>query len=325
MVCQKHSLKSTLLLLLAYFFQLINAPTAWSNTADPVSIKTQVDITQPTLGDILTYSIKVNHDSDIVIHTPEYVIPEGFEKVGYGKKNPIKVNNQTAQEFWLKLRVDKTGLLTIPAMPLGFDAPDQNNQIVKGKIMTTEVNVDVQSLLQLEGNVSDIKDIKPIVYIKAPWIHYIWKALGVLCFLALAYFIWKNWQKKSDLKQEPLTLLTAEQKALKELRELESRQFMKLGRIRDHFFELSEIFRRYMENRYRFPAQEWTTEEIISHFKGFSGLNEKQKLQARNILTESDKVKFAKAEVETNYDPIEPVIHFIKEATPPIQQKPNEL
>ena len=323
MVCQKNSSKYALLFLLAYLFQLINTTAAWTNAADPVSIKTQVDITQPTLGDILIYSIRVNHDSDIVIHTPEYVIPEGFEKVGNGKKMPRKVNNQTAQEFWLKLRVDKTGLLTIPAIPLGFDAPDQNNKIVKGKIMTAEVNVDVQSLLQLEGKTSDIKDIKPIFYIKAPWVHYIWKALGVLCLLALAYFIWKNWQKKADEKLEPLTLLTAEQKALKELQELKSRELMKLGLIREHFFELSEIFRRYMENRYRFPAQEWTTEEIISHFKGLSDLNEKQKLQARTILTESDKVKFAKAEVEMNYDPIEPVIHFIKEATPPIQQEPN--
>lgn len=323
MVCQKNSSKYALLFLLAYLFQLINTTVAWTNAADPVSIKTQVDITQPTLGDILIYSIRVNHDSDIVIHTPEYVIPEGFEKVGNGKKIPRKVNNQTAQEFWLKLRVDKTGLLTIPAIPLGFDAPDQNNKIVKGKIMTAEVNVDVQSLLQLEGKTSDIKDIKPIFYIKAPWVHYIWKALGVLCLLALAYFIWKNWQKKADEKLEPLTLLTAEQKALKELQELKSRELMKLGLIREHFFELSEIFRRYMENRYRFPAQEWTTEEIISHFKGLSDLNEKQKLQARTILTESDKVKFAKAEVEMNYDPIEPVIHFIKEATPPIQQEPN--
>ena len=323
MVCQKNSSKYALLFLLAYLFQLINTTVAWTNAADPVSIKTQVAITQPTLGDILIYSIRVNHDSDIVIHTPEYVIPEGFEKVGNGKKIPRKVNNQTAQEFWLKLRVDKTGLLTIPAIPLGFDAPDQNNKIVKGKIMTAEVNVDVQSLLQLEGKTSDIKDIKPIFYIKAPWVHYIWKALGVLCLLALAYFIWKNWQKKADEKLEPLILLTAEQKALKELQELKSRELMKLGLVREHFFELSEIFRRYMENRYRFPAQEWTTEEIISHFKGLSDLNEKQKLQARTILTESDKVKFAKAEVEMNYDPIEPVIHFIKEATPPIQQEPN--
>ena len=86
MVCQKHSLKSTLLLLLAYFFQLINAPTAWSNPADPVSIATQVDITQPTLGDILTYSITVNHDSDIVIHNLNTLYPKGLKKLDTAKR-----------------------------------------------------------------------------------------------------------------------------------------------------------------------------------------------------------------------------------------------
>jgi len=320
MLYQKLSSKQALLLFV-FLSSLTNVIAAWSNT--PISINAQVDIARPTLGDILTYSITVTHDPDIVIHTPEYEIPDGFEKVDQGKNNPRRLNNQTVQEFWLKLRIDKTGTSTIPAIPVGFDAPNQNNQLVQGKINTPEVVVDVQSLLQLEGNASDIKDIKPIADIKAPWLHYLWKALGVLCLLALAYFIWKNWRKRSDPKEAPSTILTAEQKALKELKELEDRGLVKLGRIRDHFFELSEIFRRYLENRYRFPAQEWTTEEIVSHFKNFSAMNEKQKLQARNILTESDKVKFAKAEVEANYDPIEPVIHFIKEATPPAPQTPN--
>ncbi len=299
---------------------------ARSSASGPVSIDARVNITKPTLGDIVTYSITVTHDPDIVIHSPEYSIPEGFEKVEQGRMEPIKVNQQTSQDFWFKLRIDKTGTLTLPAIPVEFDAPDQNNQFIKGSIMTGEVNVEVQSLLQLEGNASDIKDIKPIAKIKAPWAHYIWKTLGALCLLALAYFIWKKWQGKPDPKPEPLAILTAEQKALKELQILEDRELMKLGRIRDHFFELSEIFRRYLESRFCFPAQEWTTEEIITHFKNFPDLNEKQKLQARNILTESDKVKFAKAEVEAHSDPIEPVVHFIKEATPtiPVQQTLNK-
>ena len=80
------------------------------------------------------------------------------------------------------------------------------------------------------------------------------------------------------------------------------------------FFELSEIFRRYLENRYDFPAQEWTTEEITSHFKNFSDLSERQKLQTRTLLVKIDKVKFAKA--QTHDDPIDSVIQFIKEASP---------
>jgi len=300
------------ILLLIFISTLTNPFVSWS--AEPVSIDAQVDISQPTLGDIVTYSITVTHDLDIVLHMPEYVIPVGLENVEQGKKNPKEINMQTTQEFWLKLRVDKIGPMTLPSIPVWFDAPDPNKQIVRGKILSPEVNFEVQSLLQLEENASDIKDIKPIADIKAPWTHYIWKALAVLCLLALGYLLWKKWQNKSTPKSKPNFALTAEEKAMKELNELQTRGWMKLGRIRDHFFELSEIFRRYLENRYDFPAQEWTTEEITTYFKNFSDLNESQKLQTRTLLTEIDKVKFSKAQAHD--DPIESITRFIKESAP---------
>jgi hypothetical protein len=300
------------ILFLAFIFNLINPFDSWST--EPVSIDARVDISQPTLGDIVTYSITVTHDPDIVLHMPEYEIPEGLENVEHGKTNPKTINKQTTQEFWLKLRIDKIGPMTLPSIPVWFDAPGPSKQIVQGKIMTPEVSFEVQSLLQLEENASDIKDIKPIANIQAPWTHYIWKALAVLCLLALAYLLWKKWKTKATPISEPDFALTAEEKAMEELNELQSHGFMKLGRIRDHFFELSEIFRRYLENRYDFPAQEWTTEEITTHFKNFSGLNESQKLQTRTLLIEIDKVKFAKAQAHN--DPIDSVISFIKEASP---------
>ncbi|MFT4577731.1 MAG: hypothetical protein ACI8PD_001074 [Nitrospinales bacterium] len=300
------------ILLLAFIITLTNPFVSWC--AEPVSIDAQIDIRQPTLGDIVTYSITVTHDPDIVLHMPEYVTPEGLENVEHGNENPRNINKQTTQEFWLKLRVDKIGSMILPPIPIWFDAPDTNKQIVRGKIMSPEVNFEVQSLLQLEENASDIKDIKPIADIQPPWTHYIWKALAVLCLLALGYLLWKKWQSKSTPKSKSDFALTAEEKALKELDILQNRDWMKLGRIRDHFFELSEIFRRYLENRYDFPAQEWTTEEITTHFKNFPDLNESQKLQTRTLLVEIDKVKFAKAQAHD--DPVDSVIRFIKEASP---------
>ncbi len=312
-------------LLLVFIFTLTNPFVSWC--AEPLSIDAQVDISQPTLGDIVTYSITVTHDPDIVLHMPEYVIPEGLENVEHGRKNPKKINKQTTQEFWFKLRVDKIGPVTLPSIPVWFDAPDPNKQIVRGKIMSPEVNFEVQSLLQLEDNALDIKDIKPIANIKAPWTHYIWKILAILCLLVLGYLLWKKWQNKSTPKSKSDFALTAEERAMKELSELQTRGWMKLGRIRNHFFELSEIFRRYLENRYDFPAQEWTTEEITTHFKNFSGLNESQKLQTRTLLVEIDKVKFAKAQAHD--DPIDSVIRFIKEASPvqvsPVTESPEKL
>lgn len=296
-------------------FLLTPASTLWSSETEPISVNAQVDLAQPTLGDILTYTITVTHDPDIALHMPEYEIPEGFEKVENGEHKIIKESKQKV--FWLKLRIDKTGPLTLPAIPVWFDAPGPDNKMVQGKIMTPEVKIEVQSLLQIPGSPADIKDIKPLAEIKAPWIHYVWIALGVLCLLGVIYWLWKKRRKKSGIHSEPTVVLTSEQIALKELAELQKQEWMKLGRISDHFFELSEIFRRYLESRYRFPAQEWTTEEILTYFKKFHDLSEHQKLQARAILSQSDKVKFAKAEVAIDNDQIEPVIRFINEVTPP--------
>jgi len=303
-------------LFFVFFITLVNTNISWCAKLDPVSVDVQIDNLKPTLGDVITYSITVSHDPDIVVDMPEYVIPEGLEKVENGKSKPLKNKQQNTQKFWLKLRIDKTGPISFPATPVWFNAPDQNKNLIRGKILASEINIEVQSLLKLEGNVSDLKDIKPISKIDAPWIHYFWKVLGILCLFVLAYVLGKNFLKKSDTKPEKISILTAEQQAIKELKNLENRDWIKLGRVRDHFFELSEILRRYLENRYFFPAQEWTTEEIIYHFKNFSDLSDSQKRKVITILSESDKIKFAKAKVKTHYDLIEPAIVFIKDTTP---------
>ena len=306
-------LKALFIIFFVFINTLVITTISWCGKLDPVTVDAQIDNLKPTLGDVITYSITVSHDPDIVVHMPEYVIPEGLEKVGNGKSKPLKNKQQNIQEFWLKLRIDKTGPISFPAIPVWFNAPDQNKNSIRGKILTPKVNIEVQSLLKLEGNVSDLKDIKPIAKIDALWSHYIWKALGLLCLLVLAYVLGKKFLNKSDIKTENNSILTAEQQAIKELKALENRDWIKLGRVRDHFFELSEIFRRYLENRYFFPAQEWTTEEIIYHFKNFSDLSGSQKMEAISILSESDKIKFAKAEVDSHYDLIDPVTRFIKD------------
>ncbi len=308
--------KTFIVLGFVFLLNLTDQEFAWGKASGPVNIEAQIDNLKPTLGDIVNYSIKILHDPDIVLRMPEYKIPEGLEKIDSGNLIPIKKKQQITQKFWLKLRVDKTGPITFPSTPVWFDTPDQNKKIIPGKIMAPEINIVVQSLLKLEGNNPSLRDIKPIIKIKTPWTYYLWRGVLILCVLALIYYIWNKWKIKSDVKPEETLVLSAEEQAIKELKILEKRDWMKSGRVRDHFFELSEIFRRYLENRYLFPAQEWTSEEIVYHFKSFSDLSDNQKLKVRSILYDSDKIKFAKANMENCYDLIEPVTQFIKENIP---------
>ncbi|MZH03156.1 MAG: protein BatD, partial [Nitrospinae bacterium] len=290
-----------------------NSFSTSDEVSNPISVSTRVTPETFTLGDIATYTITIQHDPDIRPVAPEIVPPEGLEFIEQGVNPPV--NGQTVHEYWYKLRVDDTGKLTIPATQVTFEAPDQKGKSVQGTILAPEVSFEVQSLLSIPGSPEGIHDIKPLEEYPLPWLDYLWMALAGLALIALLYLLWRKWKSRPVSLNIPAPALTPEQLALKELEALKNKEWLQIGRTQEHFFELSEIFRRYLENRYQFPAREWTTEEITAHFKSFPSLSDNQKLKARSILTQTDRVKFAKAEQAV--DEMQSIINFIQEATPP--------
>ena len=294
-------------------------------TSNPVSISTRVSPDTFTLGDIATYSITVQHDPDIHPTAPVIEPPKGLEFIEKGESTPQGKSKQTVHEYWYKFRVDDTGKLTLPSVQVAFNAPDQNGKNIKGTIQAPEVSFEVQSLLSIPGNPEGIHDIKPLEEYPLPWLDYFWMALAVLALLAFLYFLWCKWKSRplSLNLPPPAPALSAEQLALEELETLKNKEWLQIGRTQEHFFELSEIFRRYLENRYQFPAREWTTEEITAHFKHFPNLSDNLKLKARSILTQTDRVKFAKAEQAV--DEMQSIINFIQEARPPAPEIVNQL
>jgi hypothetical protein len=308
--------------LFAVIFFSISVVSA-GETANPVAVTTHIAPDTFTLGDIATYTITVQHDKDIQPLAPEITPPKGLEFLDKGESPTQELNGQVVHEYWYKFRVDEVGKLTLPSTSVAFNAPDQKGagESIEGTILAPEATLEVQSLLGIQGG-EGIHDIKPLHEISPPWMNYFWVALGVLALLGLFYFIWRKW------KSRPVTIagspaapvLTPEQLAYKELEALRVKGLLQIGRTQDHFFELSEIFRRYLENRFQFPAREWTTEEITAHFKHFPGLNEDLKHRARVILNQTDRIKFAKAEHAEGRDEIKTVIGFIREACPPVPQ-----
>jgi len=93
---------------------------------------------------------------------------------------------------------------------------------------------------------------------------------------------------------------------------LKSKGLIERGNAREHFFELSEILRRYLGKRYLFPALDWTTEEITEYFKNQEKIELTSRTEANRILKKSDLIKFAKAQALPGTDEIESVRTFIK-------------
>ena len=88
-------------------------------------------------------------------------------------------------------------------------------------------------------------------------------------------------------------IIAADISALKELNALEKAKIWQEGNVKEYHSQLSEIIRRYTENRFQFIALELTTDEILQELKSI--LSDDQLNNLSTLLQRADLAKFAKS------------------------------
>jgi hypothetical protein len=290
---------------------LFFSETAWTNS--PITINTEIDKKIVTTGDIITYTIILKHELDVLIATPNFDIIDTFNIVEKKTDKPRKVTKDIVeQKYSIKLRADKVGTYTIPPIKIPFKIKEQKtDKYIPGAVTSQKATIKVASVLRLQGEPTDIKDIKNIVKVDKNWTPWFFWGLNFILLMTTLYLLWKYRKTKSSnlaLNEpiEPLHTL-----ALRELDILKNKGLLESGDARNHFFELSEIFRRYLSKRYLFPASDWTTEEITEHLKNKDIIELASMIEANRILKKSDLIKFAKHKALPDTDEIESVRAFI--------------
>ena len=141
---------------------------------------------------------------------------------------------------------------------------------------------------------SDIRDIKPPVEIPNGW-AWLWWLLVILAAIAVAFFIWRWWQKrKANVPIVPP--VPAHVRAKQKLGEA----MALISQPKPFCILVSDTARLYLEERFDFRAPERTTEEFLRELSGTDLLVKEQKESLGNFLASCDLVKFAK------YEPREP-------------------
>jgi len=164
---------------------------------------------------------------------------------------------------------------------------------------------------------TDILDIEEII--SFPWDELLFMlGLIVLAIILIvgAYFLIRWWTKRRahDNRDE---LLPPHKKVFLELERLDKQKFIERGDFRKYFYFLSEIYRRYLEERFGYPALEKTTTEILSDLTLQIGLPDDLEKIAENFLSNADLVKFgnympgAKGAIEEK----DRIIAFVNETT----------
>ncbi len=291
--------------------------------AAPIVVTARVDKPRSTIGDTVTYTVTITHSADTNISAPNIsaqVPPiidkpdlkktapesgafEGFDFVEKGTGNPRKVKGLTTQDFWYRLRADLVGQYTFPAFSISFTTPDASGTQTPGQTATPKVDVEILSVLHLRGDPTDIHGIKPLTRVGKDLYLYALVILGILALAGLVNWARKKWSGKNLTaggQTETRIMLSPHELALKKLNQLLAKDLIQQGQFREYYFELSEIFRRYLGSRYAFPAIDWTTEEISAWLQSSRSLQENIQQEARCILINTDRVKFAKGKSDSD-------------------------
>ena len=158
---------------------------------------------------------------------------------------------------------------------------------------TQALLLNVQTIILAED--AELKDIKQPIEEPIGWSD-IWPWLLGILILSLIIFIVKKYifnKNKQSIIVKPKVIIAADISALKELTALEKAKIWQEGNVKEYHSQLSEIIRRYTENRFQFIALELTTDEILQELKSI--LSDDQLNNLSTLLQRADLAKFAKS------------------------------
>ena len=167
--------------------------------------------------------------------------------------------------------------------------------------------------------------IKDIIEEAETWEDYkIW--FYILGFILLAplliKLLWGRKKKEEVEVTEEEIFIPAHEKALTALNALKQKELWQSGNIKAYQSELTDIIRRYLEDRFEVNALEMTSDEINRALKQ-KDFDTKHSSTLQRILTIADLVKFAKATppVDINAQFMEEAEQFVNSTKKIVEEK----
>jgi hypothetical protein len=138
-----------------------------------------------------------------------------------------------------------------------------------------------------------IRDVKPPVALPSDFFLLV-LILLILIGIGAIWLIRFLLRKKRKKKAAPAPALPPWAIAYERLESLRLEDLPGKGRTKEYYTRLSDIVRRYIEDRFDIHAPEMTTEEFLFSLRNSSKMNPKQKEALQGFLNCCDMVKFAR-------------------------------
>ncbi len=252
--------------------------------------KVSTDRDSILIGEQIIYTIEVETEMDDLVQ-----FPEGQTFIPLEAIEAFKIDTTQLEP---KLKLKKEYALT--QFDSGsYQIPSQFIQINDGGMSTDSLRVYVSDV-EVDTTKQGLYPIKSYIEMERPfhvpsWLWWVLLLIGV--GVGLFYLIQLIIQKRKEAKEN----IPPYQKAIKSLQELDNSPLMKDRNLREYYSVLTNISRRYLEDKIELRALEFTTNELIDELqrnKDAKRINIKQSTidDFRKILERSDLAKFARSQ-----------------------------
>ncbi len=248
------------------------------------------------IGDQTILHLTLQQPKDKTVYWPSIVenIGENIEVIDITENDTIIIPGTNLVDIKVDLTITSwdTGLISLPALNFIYAHINDSTQL---SVQTPELKMYIAYLkVDMEKGIADIKPI-----LEAPWTFkeilpiILWSLL-VIFIIGISYYVYYRWKNNKPIIPLPKKpKIPAHIIANKELDKLKEEKLWQNNEAKEYYSKLIDIFRTYLENRMYFGAMEMITDEIMLELQK-KEISKELLLETKNILENSDFVKFAK-------------------------------
>jgi hypothetical protein len=314
----KTGMRAALRAIPALFLLVLNPHPA---RADSPNISVAIDKQSVTVGDPITYTLTVQYDSTLKLIAP--VVGKTLGKLQVLADSTVAAQpttpGQKTYRRQLHLAAFETGSLWIAAVhgetvdSAGHSTPWQSDSVL----------ISVSSVLASAGtDTTDIHGLKgPYV---APEFHWLLWTVAIIVLVGAAIYFWQRRRRLAAIAAPPAPPAPAWETALGSLRTMRAEIDPESDGGRLWYFRLSEILRRYFDQRYGWDSIEETTTEVMHRLES-APFDSGHQQRAQEFFQLADRVRYARHPAKVGRPEVdwEWVREFVQSTIPVISTVPT--
>lgn len=270
-----------------------DAPLAVETREGPVSASLTLSPSAPRLGDPLVLTLVVTAKAGVNVEMPAFGEALGrFAIIDFTPREEVSNDGVVLRQRYT-LQAPMSGRHRIPRLRVEFlDERDADADRKAKELLTDELAFVVASVLPEGQPLAELRPARAsLEELQGPWLqrNWHWLVLGLVVAIGLVVGV-VVWLRRAEERAR----LTAFDRAVARLERLAQRGLPSADAADAWYVELSDIVRRYIEERFALRAPELTTEEFLVEAGRSAELTAAHGELLSAFLATCDRVKFAR-------------------------------